>query len=175
MASFWQQFATASESLYLWIHLRVPRDLRRDLDPEDVFQEVSVRACTQHHTMTKSAESFRAWLMGIARNVMRESFRDLGRQTQRCARRHLDTVGWSQLRDQATSVTRRVCREDSVRHMLEVMDALSEPERRLLLYHGFEGLTLLETSALLGIGSEACKKRWQRLSAKLQLVVERVT
>ncbi len=174
MTPFWQQFATASEALYLWIHLRVPRDLRRDLDPDDVFQEVSVRACTQHHSMAETPGSFRAWLMGIARNVIREHFRDLGRQTARCVRRHLDTVAWAQIRDEATSVTRRVRRDDSVQQMLQVIEALPEQERRLLLYHGFEGLTLLETAALLGLQLEACKKRWQRLSAKLQRVLERV-
>ena len=55
-----------------------------------------------------------------------------------------------------------------IAQLLHKIESLDEEERRLVLYHGLEGMAFPAVAELLGTTEEAAKKRWQRVRARLQ-------
>jgi RNA polymerase sigma-70 factor (ECF subfamily) len=152
--------------LYSWVALNLRSGLSARIDVEDVVQETWLRALRGLRGFDPAQGSFRAWLIGIARNVLLEAFRALAAQP---------AGGGSMANffllanrpDSATSVTRDVARMDSVRQFIERVSTLGEDERVLVLCCGLEGLGHAEAALRLGITPAAAAKRWQRLRATL--------
>jgi RNA polymerase sigma factor (sigma-70 family) len=70
--------------------------------------------------------------------------------------------------DEATSVTRRLARDEAVRDFQAYLKELPAEDQDLVLHVGIEGLTNAEAARRLGISPDAATKRWQRLRAHLR-------
>ncbi len=151
-------------AVYAWAALRIPAALRSRLDPEDVVQEVWVRALERFSTYASQTGSFRAWTFGIARHVLLKALRTLREQVEGGGG---GVLSQDLVPDDVTSASRRLARSEEVQQFLAAAEALEPSERTLLLEHGLEGRSLVELAPGLGLSPEATKKRWQRLRQKL--------
>ncbi len=166
--AFSVEFESLAPSLFAWAVLRLPAGARAQFEPEDLLQEVACRAYEQFERFDSAIASFRSWVFGIARNVLREALRFLARQPASRTGDRLET-GWiHQLADPATSISRRIARDETLRSVVTKLSALPEEDRRLLVYRGLEGLEHVEVGRLLGVSADAAEKRWQRLCARLE-------
>ncbi|GJM21139.1 MAG: hypothetical protein DHS20C15_10540 [Planctomycetota bacterium] len=161
----WRSVAPA---VFAWASLHVRAPLRTRLDPDDVLQEIACRAWKHRERWDPAQGEFRAWVFGIANNVLRESLRHLTSTSRRATPAPLSTDMWAQLPDTATRISRAVLRDERLAKLLDHLDELPDDERRLLILRGLEGLPHEEVAEVLGLSTEAVSKRWQRLCAKLR-------
>ena len=145
--------------------------LRDALSPEDVFAEVAVRACLGFVDSKVEVEELRPWVFGIARNVLREELRSMGRDGKPNRPQRLHSSIANRLSDRLTRLSIAVARDELAQRAMKEIELLPEQDRRLILYHGIEELSLVETAKLIGLGYETARKRWQRLRVKLQQLV----
>lgn len=164
---FGDAYREAAPAVFAWVGVHLGPGLRSELDPEDVLQEVACRAFARQADYDPARGPFRAWLFGIARKVL---FQSLERMTGsgRPDREWLTTGGLSRVPEEATSVTRRVARDDAQRRFLALVDELTEEERTLVLQRGLEGLAHEEIAQALGIEAATAAKRWGRLVPRLR-------
>ena len=71
------------------------------------------------------------------------------------------------LPDEATTITRRVARDEGLAAFVRRLEELDDDDRRLLMYRGLEGLAHRDVGELLGVSEETAKKRWLRLRERL--------
>lgn len=164
-ARFGELYARVAPAVFAWSTLRIPDALHGQLDAEDVVQEVWVRALARFATFDPERGPFRAWLFGIARHVLLHALRTLRERSANGDRSRV--VGLADVPDDVTSITRRVTRDEDVRALLAAVELLPDEDRQLVVLHGLEGRSLGAAGAVLGIGREAAKKRWQRLRPRL--------
>ena len=150
-------------ALHAWARLRIPRGLRGRVEPEDVVQEVWCRALARITHFDPARRSFRAWIFGVAKNVVLEAIRSplLGAGGTSAVR------ALAGVPDRVTGVSRRVARDEALQRFHERIERLEDADRRLLIHCGFEDLTCAEAAERLGISRDAAIKRWQRLRARL--------
>lgn len=165
---FAELYEETAPALFAWASLRIRPSLRPRLDPEDLLQEVWVRALEAEGRRREAGADFRPWVFGMAKNVLLEAFR----KTE--APRARGGLGSStrlalieELPDQATAITRRVAKDETLRLFLERARALPDEDRMILLHHGFEGLSHSEVATRLGLARDTVAKRWQRLRGRL--------
>jgi len=164
---FGELYARIAPSLFPWASLHLRDPLRRRLDPEDLLQEVCCRAYERFDSYDPDRANFRGWIFGIARNVLRRALREMGR-TRSGEREGAAAPTPSEVPDSATSITRRIAREEHTALFLERVQRLPEDERMLLMFRGLEGLPHSEVGKLLGIESKTAAKRWDRLRERLR-------
>ncbi len=150
--------------LRLWaeLHLRAPLRLR--LQPEDLVQEVWARAYAAFGTFDHARSDFRAWLFGIAYNVLREQLRSM----RSSGRREPDGAAALDPVDPRTTVRTGASRDEQGALLLAHAEHLPEDERRLLVWRGLEGLPFAAIGARLGITAVAADSRWRRLCERLR-------
>lgn len=150
-------------SLYVTVRTRISPENQARLKPEDVVQETWHRAWSSRNRFEPTLGSFRAWLFGIARKVIMEGLRD------RLAPRAVGTAGTSSaglsdMPDEATSITRRVARDEALLAFQAWVEATLDPnQRRLLLLRGLEDREPDEVARLLGKTTAAVNQAWHRL------------
>jgi RNA polymerase sigma-70 factor (ECF subfamily) len=168
-ASFASLYARVAPALLAWIRLRILPPLRKRLDPEDVLHEVVYRAYVAFRNDDATKGTFRGWLFGIARNVLREALAEVNRRRSGDAGlpSSMMKTPLDELPVDATTVSRRVARDETLSLFLDRLGALPDDEKALLLYRGFEGLSHREVAERLGISVEAAEKRWERLRDRL--------
>jgi RNA polymerase sigma-70 factor (ECF subfamily) len=167
-ASFADRFARCAPAVHAWALLNVQPALRTRLDPDDVVQEVAVRAMQNVASFDPSRAEFRTWLFGIARNVLYQALERLARGERSSADVTGASAQFANLIDTTTGITRRLRRDETFQRLVEKLASLPEEERRLVLYRGLEGLSHDEVAARLGLSADAATKRWQRLRERLQ-------
>lgn len=116
-------------------------------DGDDITAEVFLLAWTKLHAITPGKE--RPWLLGCARNIVRERVRADAR------RQHRETAAAS---GQALS-TDPSDRWASDLSVLEVLARLPENDRELLTLLAWEDLPLSEAAAVLGITAATARVR----------------
>jgi len=167
--SFGSLYEKIAPALYTWADLRIRREFRQHVSPEDVVQEVWCRAWKIFDKFDPDNGSFRYWIFRVAKNVLYEALRILkdpgstrgGGGTTRVLM--LDNIP-----DDATRITMRVARNESLSKCADWIRSLPEEDRKLVIHCGLEGLTYIETGERLAIGKEAVAKRWQRLRERLR-------
>jgi RNA polymerase sigma factor (sigma-70 family) len=166
MTPLYERLAPA---LYGWAVLRIPREVRGRLEPDDLMQDVWVRALGAYGSYDPDRGPFRPWLFQVAKYTLLDALRRL--RVRPAPRQEPeegeDGARLSQLADEATAVSRQVARRDDVGAFLRRVAALPDDEQALVVHHGMEGLSLGEAAERLGIGKAAAQKRWQRLRARL--------
>ncbi len=167
-AHFEELYARTAPALYAWAVLRTPAGV----DPGDLLGEVWLRAVERLRTHDGENHEFRAWIFGIAKNVLLQLLR--ARRNDRTQRRAghggsgLSTNGLDQVPESVSSISQKLAREDSIRLFLEYAQRLDGTDRDLLVHCGIEGSSCNEAATRIGVGGEAAAKRWQRLRAELR-------
>lgn len=159
-------YERAAPALYSWIAINLRGSLALRVDPEEIAQETWMRALGALRNFDAAKGPFRAWLAGIARNVLLESFRALKPRGALGASLGQAFV-LEDCPDSVTSVTRAAARADTLRDFVERVAEMGEEERVLVLCCGLEGLDSSEAARRLGIAPAAAAKRWERLRARL--------
>lgn len=161
-------YPAVAPALRAWAVLRTRGVLGRFLEAEDLVQEVCFRAYRSVAGFDPARGSFRRWLFGVASHVAA----DLLRQAARARARGFgpDVLGSRAggVPEEATTLSRRVARDEGLLRFLARVGELDEADRDLLLWRGLEGLQLAEVARLQDCSEETAKKRWQRLRARLR-------
>jgi len=155
-------------ALYAWTHLRLQGGPAAGLDPQDVLQEVWLRA-VQGIASYDPTCSFRGWLLGIAKNVLLKGYRrhsyDALRGSGSPAESQLGVLGCP---DSVTSISARLTKDESIQRLLDYVGGLPSDDRMLVLYCGFEEYTCAEAATRLGLSPDATSKRWQSLRGRMR-------
>lgn len=167
-ADFAACFARVAPALTAWVAARLAGPLARELSPEDVVQEVACRAFARRAAFDPALGPFRAWLFGIARNVLLGGLERLAAGGARVREDWLSTSGLHKVPDDATSVTQALLRSEHLARFLAVVAGLDDADRALVVHRGLEGLPHDDVAALLGIEPRAATKRWERLRERLR-------
>lgn len=136
------------------------------MEPEDLVHEVWARALAGFESYDAS-RPFRAWLFGIARNVLLEALREARKRAASGEDPSELRRALEQAPDEVTSFTRRLARDEALAHFLERVRELGEDEQTLVRLCGLEGASCKDAALALGINEEAARKRWQRLRTEL--------
>jgi RNA polymerase sigma-70 factor (ECF subfamily) len=161
---FEKLYERVAPSLWAWATLKAPRGV----DPSDLLQEVWIRALSGLKRHDSANHEFRAWIFGIAKNVLLQEARN---QSRSRARQEAPDSGvpLSQMKsDSVTSISRKLGRDDALAKFLEYARELEREDRDLLVYCALEGFTCAEAGTRLGLSEDATTKRWQRLRAQLR-------
>ncbi|MGK3943655.1 RNA polymerase sigma factor [Streptomyces caeruleatus] len=141
---------------------------RRVADPHtvaDLTAEIFLAVLDSAHTYRASRGSERAWLYGIARNVVAGERRRLARETDRdrriCGRRLLEPDDIARLEDKLDA-------ESPGRRALAALERLPAGERAVLELVAVDQLTVGEAAAALGISQVAARVRLHRARKSLR-------
>lgn len=168
--SFTELYTHLAPTLCAWTTMRARTVLRGRIEVEDLMQETWYRAHRGFARFDAGAIPFRAWLLGIAKNVLLEAFRKARVQgkvqseegeTERAAL-------LANVPESVTSLTRRVARDDSMREFVAWVDTLPVEEKELVVGCGLEGQSCVVIATRLGLSDETVTKRWQRLRARMR-------
>lgn len=164
---FTARYAEAAPALHAWARLSVRGALAGRLDPEDLVQEVCVAAFGSRAVYDPARGSFRGWLFGVARNVLLVQLRATARARARGDAADPLHSRAAEVPEEATTVSRRVARDERLARAVERLEQLEEDDRRLVVLRGLEGLSHAEVAEVTGLGEEQAGKRWRRLRARL--------
>jgi RNA polymerase sigma-70 factor, ECF subfamily len=165
-ARFRTLYERIAPSLRAWAELRAKSGLA--LDPDDVLQEVWLRAFEAVSRFDADRGSFRAWIFGIAKNVALEAVRRGASSEVSAPSRPLSgSVALDSWPEIATSIRSRLARDESARLLMEHIERFDPDDRTILVQCGMEGLPCTVVATRLGINVETATKRWQRLRVRL--------
>lgn len=167
--AFQELYDRFAPSLYAWTRLRLHGGLAASLDPQDVVQEVWLRALRSFESYD-ATRSFRAWILGIGKNVLLHGYRKSSYEAlhvhDQSPSEHAREV--QNFPDSVTSISKRFAKDDAIQRFLAYVGDLDSEDRMLVLFCGFEEYTCEEAATRLGLSFEATKKRWQRLRGQLR-------
>lgn len=157
-------------ALLAWANLRLPAAVRHLVLPEDLAQEVWLRAIELFDSFDGTRGTFRGWLFAVAKNVLLE----VQRRAIRC--RGEQGAGGSSSRlavlhevpEEVTSLTRRVARDEQVLRFVQQISRLDDKDRMTVIHCGLEELSLTEAAQRLGEAYDTTAKRWQRLRQRMR-------
>jgi RNA polymerase sigma-70 factor (ECF subfamily) len=163
-------YRRVAPSIYAWAALRLRGAVGRCLQPDDLVQEVWLRALVSFSSFDPETASFRRWVYGIVHNVMHEALRTLNRLAherggvERDGSTVFDVEG---IPDEITSLTDRMARDQAIRCFMERVEALDPEDRDLVSLRGLEGLPFKDVARCLRVNEATARKRWERLRTKL--------
>ena len=169
---FTARYAAVAPALHAWACLSVRGPPGRHLDAEDLTQEVCVAAYRGNDGYDAKRGSYRAWIFGVAKNVLLMQMRSLARAHARSGTVEALQSRAGTVPEDATTVSRRVARDEGLARAVHQLQQLDEEDRQLMLYRGLEGLKHAEVGQLMGLETEQAKKRWQRLRTRLMALPE---
>ena len=146
----------ASQSTVASIAMAITRD---HASSEDIAQEAFLRAW-QRLPELRSPDSFLPWLRQITRNLARDHLRA---QRLRQAPPGLDVdAALAAAADPAPGPAGRAAADEEAAVAADVLDALPEEAREVLLLFYREGQSSRQVASLLGLSDAAVRKRLQR-------------
>lgn len=167
--AFGALYERLAPAVFAWASLRTRGGARAATPPEDVVQETWWRALASFKTYDARALPFRAWLFGIASHVLLDAFRRKGvRERSHPGAPRPKGPTASTTPDDATAVSDRVARDETLALAIAKLRALPDEDRALLIGVGLEGATAAAYGAEHGLSADATTKRWQRLRARLR-------
>lgn len=145
-----------------------PRLGWRTADAEDVVSEVWVRA-RQKFSEFQPDRNFRSWIFGFTVRVVLEYQGRLTRMTRsRSGDSSVCGLDPDQIPEEASSISRRVARDEELLRFVEWARKLSDYEQEVLLLRGLQGRPHQEISELLGRTEEAVRRCWSRLIKRIE-------
>lgn len=163
---FSELYARVSPALRVWAELRMPKWILRRVSPEDLVQEVWVRALVRFVDFDPERAPFRPWILGFGRMVLTELLRQ--NVTEDAANDPSPLSNLDHLPDAMTTLVRRVARRGTGEAVVRQIRELDEEERRLLLLRAFDGGSHESIAREFGISPAAARKKWQRLRERLE-------
>ncbi|MBE7324795.1 RNA polymerase sigma factor [Nocardioides sp. Y6] len=143
----------------------------RTIDPHtaaDLTAEIFCRAISAASTYRRSSGPARAWLTGIARNVVADHARSSAREHAA----HGRIVGRRLLDDDATErIVERISAQASGRTLLAHVATLPPGQRDLVELVAVDELSLAAAAKVLGISAGTARVRWHRARRALRQVV----
>ncbi len=155
-------------SLFAYLARRVGRELA-----EDLLAETFRAAIESYPTFDSARGSERAWLFGIATNLLRRHWRTERRRLLALERsvstsaRHIDP-----LLGMADRVADRIDAESDAARLLTAVVDLPAGDRDLLFLSGWEGLNSTEIGQALGIAPATVRSRLHRIRAVLRKSID---
>ncbi len=134
-------------------------------DAEDLCQEVFLR-CYSGRVKFERTTRIGPWLVGIARNVLREHVREIQRRRE---------VTWVELCLELESLAESHHSEDdsAMRHLPECLDSLGQSSRQALEMHYRKGMRLAEIGEFLRRSEGAVKLLMYRARQALRHCLDR--
>ncbi len=164
---FARLYAPIAPALHAWSRLQVRGVLSSVIDADDLVQEACVQAYRSFPTFDPERAPFRSWLFGVAHNVVQMLLRTTARRHARGDQAEPLASRAHRVPDEATTISRRVARDEGLATFVRRLEELDDDERRLLMYRGLEGLSHRDVGRLLDVPEETAKKRWLRLRERL--------
>lgn len=131
-------------------------------DPDDLANEVFLRAFRVLHTFRGDADRFRSWIFTITRNCLIDERRRAARRPDVVVLAESHPVGTAS--DAADEALARLAHE----RVSELLDAVSPDQRDVLLLRVVADLSVEQTAAVLGKTAEAVKALTRRGLGALQ-------
>ncbi len=132
----------------------------RQQDIEDLVSETFMRALENiQHFEYRGESSFRAWLMGIAHNIVREFYR----------RNNPDEVSIDELPlSQNLNLDERLIQQEKFKQVYEILQTLSPRRREIILLKYYGGLRNHEIADVLNIEERTVSSHLSRALAEIQ-------
>ncbi len=165
---FEELFDRIAPALYSWAGLRLPEKLHKEVEAEDVVQEVWRRALVRFRDFDPERARFRSWIFGIGKNVLMEVFKSVRGGTVRPSDHTASVFRPEDIPTEATAVSQRVARDLQLKEFNARVQALDPEDRELLILRGLEELSHEQIAVHLGINEDAAQKRWVRLRDRLR-------
>jgi RNA polymerase sigma-70 factor (ECF subfamily) len=141
---------------------------RRADDPylaADLTADVFVAAIESAGSYRRGRGEPRAWLLGIARNVVAEAHRRNAKELRTAARiRGRELVD----EDDLAALHERLDRESAARELYRSLTVLPAGERAVLELVALDGLSAREAGRALGVGAVAARVRLHRARRRLK-------
>ncbi len=157
-------------ALHAWACTRISSGDRARVAPEDLTQEVWLRALQVFDQFDPKHSTFRAWLFAVAKNVLLELRRRL-RHARPEQAPHGSTsrlLALDQVPLEITTITRRLTENEDLKRFVDRLHELDPVDRQTALHCGLEGMAIAEAAIQLGENPAATAKRWQRLRASMR-------
>lgn len=166
-ASFDHMYRRLAPALLSWARLRA----QPGMDPEDLMQEVWIRACSLFPDYDPEKVRFRPWLFSIGKFVALE-------QLRRAAKIRKNQVEPSQLvgesdflsqcPEEITSFTHRLAKNEIVRQFVSYCLQMPQEDRQILIHCGLEGMSTEDAATRLDLPLAVLRKRWQRIRERVR-------
>lgn len=168
--AFAQLYPGVAPALHAWACMRLAGGERTRVAPEDLTQEVWLRAFQIFAKFDASRMTFRAWLFAVAKKVLLEV-----RRRSRHSRPEQGALGSTsrlqaldQVPQEVTSISRRLAKDEALQSFVARMQQLEPKEQQTALHCGIEGMSQAEAAARLGEAAATTAKRWQRLRDQMR-------
>jgi RNA polymerase sigma-70 factor (ECF subfamily) len=149
-------FGTIFERNYAPVHRYLRRRLGAD-DADELASETFARAFRSRGRYDATSGEPRAWLFGIATNLLRQHWRRETREFRAYARACFAAVEAG-----TEAVDDRVDAQRMNGNLAEALAALSRPDRDVLLLHAWADLSHAEIATALGIPAGTVRSRLSR-------------
>lgn len=163
--TFAELYPAVAPALHTWAVMRLCSGERGRIAPEDLTQEVWLRAVQIFAKFDAERMEFRQWLFAVAKNVLLEVRRRL-----RHARPEQTDLGSSsrmhsleQVPEDVTSISRRLAKDEDLQRFVARLHQLEPVELQTVMHCGIEGMPQAEAASRLGEPAATTAKRWQRL------------
>lgn len=169
LQGFRELYERIAPSLYAWARVRSQPAHGISIEPEDLLQEVWLRAFESLAQYDATRASFRSWIFGIAKNVAYEAWRrgasapSLAGGSIGAANSALEA--WPAV---STSIRSRMAREESLTRLLHELEGFDPVDRMLLVHCGMEDVPSTVVATRLGMAKDAIAKRWLRLRERVR-------
>jgi RNA polymerase sigma-70 factor (ECF subfamily) len=163
-------YASVAPALHTWACMRLGSEDRSRVSPEDLTQEVWLRAFQVFGKFDATRTSFRAWLFAVAKNVLLELRRRMRHQRPELAGTGSTSrmCALDQVAEEITSISRRIARDEDLQRFLTRLQQLEPVELQTVLHCGIEGMAQAEAAVRLGEAAATTAKRWQRLRDRMR-------
>ncbi len=131
------------------IYLRMGRDLRTRMDPEDVLQEVAIEAINYWHTL-EDKDNVRAWLVVLTKRKIARILRDQVGVAARDPRRERAMKTDLPVADRRTGPATAADRKDRLLLLERGMERLSPDHREVILLARIEMLPAKDVGERMG-------------------------
>ena len=178
-------FALHTERLQRIVDLRLDPRLAGRVDAADVLQEAFLEACKRlPRYLDDPRVSVFVWLRGVTLDTlihvhrrhlaeMRDAGRDIPLQAGRGPQASsISMAGW--LIGDLTSPSQAAIRDETARKIEEVLGAMDEIDREVLILRHFEQLSNDEVASVVGVKKAAASRRYMRALARFREVVTTV-
>jgi RNA polymerase sigma-70 factor (ECF subfamily) len=168
--TFAELYPAVAPALHAWAVMRLGSSERGRIAPEDLTQDVWLRAVQVFAKFDAERMEFRPWLFAVAKHVLLEVRRRL-----RHAPLEPTQLGGStrvhaleQVPEDVTSVSRRLAKDEDLRRFVARLQQLEPVELQTVLHCGIEGMPQAEAATRLGEPAATTAKRWQRLRERMR-------
>ncbi len=141
------------------IHALAWRMLGDQGHADDVAQETFLRVWRQARTWQPGAARFDTWLHRVVLNLCLDHLRK---------RREVPMAEPPEQVDPAPAADRALERDDTTRRVQDALASLPPRQRDAIVLHTYQGLSNIETAAVMGIGVEALESLLSRARRALR-------